>query len=211
MAITGKPLANCWTHCERVIADTRTVDDREPRLTLGDPVSKGFSKRVIRFWFLSAHYRKPLNYSDSSLDSCARNLSRIDSCVNNLLSYQGGMPHHDIDQFVYDIRKDFTEAMNDDMNISEVMAGLFKAVKKINFLISEKRISTDDSVKILDSLKKIDRVLGIMDFSIVGGSPEITALIEERNTARAMKDWEKADRIRDQLIDLGVVVQDERL
>ena len=66
--------------------------------------------------------------------------------------------------------------------------------KKINSLISEKRISTGDAVKILDSLKKIDRVLGIMDFSVAGESPEITALIEERNTARAMKDWEKAGK-----------------
>lgn len=210
MAITGKPLANCWTHCERVIADGKTVDDREPRLTLNDLLEKGFSKREIRFWFLSTHYRKPLTYSESGMDSIAKSLSRIDSCINSLLAYHGGGQHPDIDQFVYDIRKDFTDAMDDDMNISEVMAGFFKAVKKINSLVSEKRISSDDSLKILDVLKKIDRVLGIMDFSVSGSKPEINALIEERNTARSQKDWERADRIRDRLIDLGVVVQDER-
>lgn len=210
MAITGKPLANCWTHCERVIADGKTVDDRDPRLTLNDLVEKGFSKRETRFWFLSTHYRKPLTYSESGMDSIAKSLSRIDSCINSLLAYQGGRQHPDIDQFVYDIRKDFTDAMDDDMNISEVMAGFFKAVKKINSLVSEKKISSDDSLKILDVLKKIDRVLGIMDFSVSGSRPEINALIEERNTARSQKDWERADRIRNRLIDLGVVVQDER-
>lgn len=210
MAMTGRPLANCWTHCERVISEGRTIDDKNQRITLRDLAEKGWSPRVIRFWFLSAHYRKPLTYSDSSIEAASKSLSRIDSCINSLMTYQGGMPHPDIDQFVYDIRKDFTEAMDDDMNISEVMAGLFKAVKRINAFIVEKRLSSDDAVKVLEVFKKIDMALGIMDFEVQGESPEIKSLIDERNQARALKDWERADFIRDRLIELGVVVQDER-
>lgn len=210
MAITGKPLANCWTHCERVISDGRTVDDKGPRLTLRDLSEKGWNRRVIRLWFLSTHYRKPLTYSESSLDAASKNLSKIDSCISALSSYQGGTPHHDLDQFIYDIKKDFTEAMDDDMNISEVMAGLFKAVKRINAFMMEKKFSAMDASKILDAFMKIDKVLGIMDFAVPSENPEVKSLMEERNQARILKDWERADRIRDRLIELGAVVQDER-
>ncbi|WP_027359335.1 cysteine--tRNA ligase [Desulforegula conservatrix] len=210
MALTGKPLANSWAHCERVISEGRIVDDKGFRLTLRDLIEKGWNSRVIRFWFLSTHYRKPLTYSDSSLEAASKSLSRIDLCISSILGYQGGTPHHDIDQFVYDIRKEFNDAMDDDMNISEVMAALFKAVKKVNSLVLEKRISSEDAVKILDAFRKIDGVLGVMVFSVTAESPEINALIEERNLARSNKDWERSDRIRDRLIALGVVVQDER-
>lgn len=214
MAITGKPLANCWTHCERVIFEGRTVDDKGHRLTLPDIIEKGWGARVIRFWFLSTHYRKPLTYSDQALETASKSLSRIDSCLSSLLSYKSSAAQdaqlHDIDQFVYDIRKDFNDAMDDDMNISEVIAGIFKAVKRVNTLVFEKRISSSDVDKIIEVFKKIDCVLGIMDFTFAAEKPEILALIEERNIARSIKDWEKADKIRDRLVELGVVVQDER-
>jgi len=101
--------------------------------------------------------------------------------------------------------------MDDDLNISAALASIFNIIKQINILILKKMLGKDDASKIMDAFRNIDSVLGIFDFGDEFSNPEILRLIEERNKARAEKNWDLADKIRDQLKSLGVTVKDNKI
>jgi cysteinyl-tRNA synthetase len=210
-AVSGNSLAKYWVHCERVLVDGKKPDDRSTALNVADLIQMGYSGRVIRYWLLSHHYRKPLSFSGGRLEDARRALVRLDHCLFRLQNVHNGKPHPDLDQLLYDLKHGFTSAMDDDLNISAAMAALFKMVKRINRLLNVQKLDSQDAKKILDGFRSIDRVLNIMDFSDLSADADISRLLKDRLAARAQKDWVRADKIRDQLRGRGVIVQDRKL
>ena len=210
-ALTGKPLARYWVHCDRVLVEGKKIEEKDPKLTLQDLVKMGFSGRVIRFWMISTHYRKPIALSKDRLQSAQRSLKRLDACIRSLQSVHEGQSYPEIDQLLYDIRQKFTNAMDDDLNISAAMAAIFKIIRRINILIFEKRIDSGDATKILDIFCKIDTVLKICDFAEQVSDPEIERLLKERNKARNEEHWALADQIRELLHTRGIRVRDLKI
>ncbi len=210
-AVTGKPLARYWIHCDTVRVDGKQVDTKGKGLTLPDLTAIGYSGREIRYWLLSNHYRKPVTFSNNGLVYLKNSLKRIDTCIQTLLNIQDGSSYVGLDQLLYDIKHGFVSAMDDDLNISAAMASIFKNIKHINTLILEDSIDGEDAQKIIDAYRKIDAVLKIFDFGDELSNPEIEHLIKERKEARRVKNWALADKIRDQLIDSGISVRDRRL
>ncbi len=209
-ALGGQSLANYWVHCERVLVDGRKPDDKSTLLNVSDLLRMGYSGRTIRYWLLAHHYRKPLSYSLDRLDDARGALKRLDHCLFELQNVSHGRAYPELDQLLYDLKNGFTNAMDDDLNISAAMASLFKLVKKINGLLHEEKLDSLDAKKILDGFRSIDRVLNIMDFSDVMTDPDIERLIKDRQLAREQKNWPLADKIRDQLRRKGVIVQDRK-
>jgi cysteinyl-tRNA synthetase len=117
----------------------------------------------------------------------------------------------ELDQLCYDIKNGFTTAMDDDLNISAAMASMFSTVKRINALLSQNGIDPAGAEKVLETLARINTVLNIFDFGDECENPDIQDLIDQRAQARKNRDWPLADRLRDQLIDLGVVPRDEKI
>jgi cysteinyl-tRNA synthetase len=159
---------------------------------------------------LSHHYRKPLAYSLDRLDDARGALKRLDHCLFELQNVSHGRTYPELDQLLYDLKHGFTNAMDDDLNISAAMASLFKLVKKINGLLHEEKLDSQDAKKILDGFRSIDRVLNIMDYSDVIADPDIVRLIKDRQLAREQKNWPLADKIREQLRARGVRVHDKK-
>jgi len=91
------------------------------------------------------------------------------------------------------------------------MASIFKIVKKVNILILENRIDPDDALKITDAFRNINSVLKIFDFQDEFHDPEIDHLIKQRDNARLEKNWDLADKIRDQLKAMGITIKDKKL
>ncbi|UCD30943.1 MAG: cysteine--tRNA ligase [Desulfobacterales bacterium] len=210
-AITGKPLARYWIHCDRAIPDTE--DDKQAGLpTLAELKDKGFTGREIRYWLLSSHYRKPATFSKNRLDDIRRSLKRLDSCIHSLVNINTDKPSYpELEQLLYDLKHGFTAAMDDDLNISAAIASMFTIVKKVNILILENRINKKDAVKIVDGFRNIDSVLNILDFKDEFYDPEVQQLIKERDKARSEKNWDLADKIREQLKAMGVTVKDRKI
>jgi len=121
------------------------------------------------------------------------------------------LSYPELDQLIYDIKHGVVTAMDDDLNISAALASIFNIIKQINILILKKMLGKDDASKIIDAFRNIDSVLGIFNFGDEISNPEILRLIEERNKARAEKNWDLADKIRKQLISLGVTVKDQKM
>jgi cysteinyl-tRNA synthetase len=209
-AVTGKPLARYWVHCDRVLVNGKKVDEQGARPTLSDLTDMGYSGRDVRYWLLSVHYRKPVVFSKERLEDTKRSLKRIDACIYALAHAKSdASPYPELDQLLYDLKHGFISAMDDDLNISAAMASTFKIVKKVNILTLENKIDPDGALKIVDAFRNIDSVLKIFDFQDESHDPEIERLIQERDKARLEKNWNLADKIRDQLKTGGVTIKDK--
>ncbi len=210
-AITGRPLARFWIHCDRILVDGKKVDENDSGHTLDDLARMGYSGRLIRYWLFTSHYRRPITFSEERLDDARHSLNRIDHCIQTLLKTSDGQPHPDLDQLIYDIKQGVIRAMDDDLNISAAMASLFGSIKKVNILVREKKIDGVGASRILDAFRSIDEVLGFLKFDKDDGDPGIQQLLKTRKKARSEQNWELADGIREQLKAHGIIVQDEKL
>ncbi|MDL2274966.1 cysteine--tRNA ligase [Desulfosarcina sp. OttesenSCG-928-G10] len=214
-ALTGKNLAKYWIHCDRVLVDGKKVDEKGDALTVQGLLEMGFTGREIRYWLISVNYRKPVIFSLARLERVRKALSRLDACVHALQAVQREIPpagtdSADVDQLCYDIRVGFTTNMDDDLNIAAALATLFTMVKRINTLIQNKVLDAAGAEKILDALKRINTPVNIFNFDTEPKNPEIEALMARRDEARKEKNWALADRLRDELLSMGVVVRDGR-
>jgi cysteinyl-tRNA synthetase len=208
VAITGKPLAKFWVHCDRVLINRKKLDERSAGLTIADLMNMGYSGRAIRFWLLSSHYRKPISFSKERLDDAKRALERLDRCVYNLRCVKQGRPYPELEQLLYDLKNGFTSAMDDDLNISAALATIFTIVKKVNRLIREKQLHPEGALKMVEGFHSVDTVLNLFNFFDNYADPKIQRLLSQRDRARAEKNWDLADKLRDELRSLGVIVQD---
>ncbi|MBF0120212.1 MAG: cysteine--tRNA ligase [Desulfobacterales bacterium] len=209
--LTGKPLAKYWMHCEQVNVSDNELKEANMPISLNSLISMGYSGREIRYLLISNHYRKPINLSIKGLESVRHALKRFDSCIYSLIHLKEGTLYPELDQILYDLKQGFTGAMDDDLNVSEAIATIFNIVKRVNILVSDKKISPDQCIKILDILKNINSVLNLFDFGEGYLDKEIEILIEGRKKARIEKNWELADKIREELISKNVILRDEKI
>ena len=210
-AATGKVPAKYWVHCDRVLVDGKKVDAGGAGLTLKDLTDMGYGGREIRYWLCSGHYRKHVIFSKERLEDARQTLKRLDTFIRNLHNVNEGQHYLGLQQLLYDIKNGFAGAMDDDLNISAAMASIFKAVKHVNILISEKKIDPDDASKIENAFRNIDSVLKIFDFQDAYSDSKVEQLVAEREKARSEKNWDLADKLRDKLKSLGIAVQDRKL
>jgi cysteinyl-tRNA synthetase len=169
----------------------------------------GYSGRVIRFWLLSSHYRKPIPFSKERLDNAKRALERLDRCLLKLRSVKKGQPYAELEQLLYDLKSGFSAAMDDDLNISAALATIFTVVKKVNALILKGQLHPQDASKIVDGFRSIDVVLNNLNFFDGYFDPENQRLLRQRDKARSAQNWVLADKIRDELKLRGILVEDQ--
>lgn len=208
-ALTGKPLAKFWVHCDRVLVDGKKLDEKTAGLGIAELMNMGYSGRAIRFLLLSSHYRKPISFSTERLDNSKRSLERLDRCMSNLCYVSQGQPYPELKQLLYDLKSGFSNAMDDDLNISAALATIFTIVKRVNTLIRSKQLNSKDADIIMDGFRSIDRVLNLFNFYEDYSDPEVQRLLKKRDKARSEKKWDLADKIRDELRLRGILVQDQ--
>ena len=210
MALTNKPLAKYWLHCDRVLIKGKNVAETRPAPTISELIQMGYSGRQIRYWLLATHYRKPINFELKRLLDARSSLKRLDTCTQNLAKASAEVAYKEIDQLLYDIKQGFISAMDDDLNVAAAMASIFINVKKVNILLFENRLGKEDAAKILKILESIDKVLRIFALRPSPAEPHIQQLIQKRQKARMAKNWALADQLRDELKALGVAVRDHK-
>ncbi len=180
-------------------------------------IGEKYPLQVIRFFILSAHYRSPLNFSDTLVESAKASLDRIltaagklEDAFNNAEEKELSEDEKKIKDGLAEFENKFDEAMEDDLNTADAISAIFELVKYTNSNI------TSDSAKELvkaayDMLKKLCNVLGIItEVKKEKLDSEIEALIEERQAARKSKNFARADEIRDQLAAEGIILEDTR-
>jgi cysteinyl-tRNA synthetase len=211
-AVTGRPLANYWIHNELVTVDgsRESQDGVAALLTIDDLKRRGFTGREIRYWLISRHYRKPIFFSWANLNTARNTVGHIDQFVQKLFHCPSGPSSPDLDQLGYDLRHTFTEAMDDDLNIAKVLAALFKFIHRMNVMMDRFGLSRKDRDKVLATLENIDRVLDVMELRPMEADRQVETLAQEREDARKGRDWDKADRLRKQIKEMGFEVTDTK-
>jgi cysteinyl-tRNA synthetase len=107
-------------------------------------------------------------------------------------------------------RNEFTEGLDDDLNVSKALAALSDFVRDVNILMETEALGSEGARIVLSFMKETDGVLGIFSFERESLDGEVESLIEQRNAARKRKDFETADRIRDTLVGMGIVLEDKK-
>jgi len=211
-AVTGKPPANYWLHNELVMIDGKkspNVPDSE--YTIRNILHRGYTGREIRYWLISHHYRKPISFSWERLDMAKKTVSNIDRFVTKLNNCRTGPPHPEMDQMVYDLKYKFMKSMDDDLNIAPALAAVFQFTTQVNRIMDQRGLAQKDREKINEYLEGINSVLGVMDLLPAKPDKNVEELIIKREEARRVKDWETADRIRQELKDkMGIELIDTK-
>ena len=211
MAASDKPLANYWLMCDGVTLEDTKATAEADIITLSSLLEAGYSSRELRYWLLSTHYRKVLMYSDQRLNDCRRALTRLNQCIQSLKQVRQGQDTADVDQLAYDLRYGFYESIDDDLNISKALAAVFRVVRKINGLLAEGAIGKTGANLLLEAFAAVDAVIQVMDLDSPEADARVQELMATREQARREKNWELADRLRGELVSMGVTVQDNKL
>ncbi|NNK96070.1 MAG: cysteine--tRNA ligase, partial [Desulfobacterales bacterium] len=207
--LTGKSLARYWMHSEMLLVDGKKMSSENDNVvTLKDLLSMGFTGREVRFLLLSVHYRKAVHFSFKRLESVRTALKRLDEFTCKLLCLPPGRPHPEVTAYVSSMEEQFYKAMDDDLNVSLAMAAIYNFIKKANPILQVNHLDRDQKNYILEKLNQLNQVLKIFKLKGCPLEPEIDALIQLREKARVEKDWQTADRARNELADRGIAVID---
>lgn len=216
-AANGKPFARYWMHNAFLNIDNRKMSKSAGNFfTVRDIISK-YDPQVLRFFMLSAHYRSPLNFSAELMEAAKNGLERILTAVSNLNFLLSKAEDKEMteaekklleDAKVYNTR--FDEAMDDDFNTADAIAAIFELVKFIN-TNTDGESSKAYLSALHEQIRELSDVCGlIVDQNEEMLDADIEKLIEERQAARKAKDFARADAIRNELLEKGIVLEDTR-
>ncbi|MEM3601264.1 MAG: cysteine--tRNA ligase [Candidatus Bathyarchaeia archaeon] len=210
-AATGKPFALYWLHSEHLLVEGRRMAKRYGNFyTLRDLMAKGYDAKAIRYLLLSTHYRQQLNFTFEGLKAAENALNRLTTFMQRLLEAEGVGCGEDIKRLIEKVQKRFEKAMDDDLNISVALSAIFDFVREVNRLLDDKMLSREEAEEVYKLIMKFNQVLGVIgEFKVELKLPkEAEALIKKREEARKSKDWATADKIREQLKEMGIIVED---
>ena len=215
-ACNDEKFANYWMHNGFLNINNKKMSKSAGNFFTVREIGEKYPLQVIRFFMLSAHYRTPLNFSDTLVESAKTGLDRIltaiDLCREMAAKEEvGSLNDAEQEHFanVEALVKKFEDAMEDDFNTADAVSAIFEIVRESNSTVKD--FSADYAKKVLKVLEDLCGVLGIettKEEEIL--DEDIEKLIEERQAARKNKDFARADEIRDQLLEQGIVLKDTR-
>lgn len=207
----GRKFVNYWLHCEHLIVEGRKMSKSLGNFyTLDDILEKGYPPVAVRFVLLSTQYRQQLNFTFEGLDAAREGLKRFNDFYRNLRDHGGGESSGEADDFIKRLLTDFENALDDDLNISPALGALFDFIRDINRLKAEGKLSADERVRALQAVEKINTVLNflIKDWASPRQDSQIEAMIAARTDAKKRRDFTAADKIRAQLLEMGIILED---
>lgn len=209
-AATGKTYAQTWMHAGAVRVDGEKMSKSLGNFFTIREVLEKYPAEVVRYLLVASHYRSPINYSEDNLKESRGALERFYLALKGLPEVEAAGGGE------YAAR--FTAAMNDDFNTPEACAVLFDMVREINRL---KETDQSTAAGLAAHLRQLANVLGVLQLNpdeFLQGSAshsevdvaKVEALINARLEARTNKNWAESDRIRDELKDMGVIIEDSK-
>ena len=205
---TGKRFVNYWLHCEHLIVEGRKMSKSlGNQFTLRDIIQKGYPGVAVRYLLLATHYRQQLNFTFDGLDGARNALERYNDFLSNLQAFTGGQSDGSAGNVLSQAKAGFEESLDDDLNISGAMGAVFDLIRDVNRLKAEGKLSIAERDRALALVRQFDTVLNFESRTQALNS-EIETLIEQRNAARKGKDFGRADAIRDDLLKMGIVLED---
>jgi len=210
---TGKPFARYWLHAEHLIVEGEKMSKSKGNFfTLRDLLEKGHDPVVLRYLLISVPYRQKLNFTFDGLHAAGQAVERIANTLRRLehapeAGGDGDLGIGEVEAF----RREFREALGDDLNTARALGTFHSFLRKINTALDGKGVSAAVRKALDRALEEADSVLAVFPArkaSAGDEDAEIDAMVQERTAARASKDFARADAIRDELAARGIVIED---
>lgn len=214
-ALTGKPFARYWLHSAFVNVNNEKMSKSLNNFFTAREILERYDADVIRFLMLSAHYRQQLNFSEDLLESAKASVERIYNAIGNLENLIDEVSREEMNEeekaYLESLNKykeKYIEKMDDDFNTADAITAIFDLIKDTNTNITIDS-SKELAQKALELIRELGAPLGMFQKSTKGNlEEEIEALIAKRQQARKDRNFALADKIRDELKDRGIVLED---
>lgn len=211
----GAAFANYWMHNGYINVDNVKMSKSLGNFFTVRDVAEKYGYEPIRYLMISSHYRSPINYSVDIIEQCKASLTRLHTCRDSLdfaLKNAGdGEPENaaEIRAQMESRKQQFIEAMDDDLNTADGLAAVFELVRDINVSV----LQSGSKALITEAMKLFDELTGVLGIVYPHEQAddldaEVEKMIEARQAARKAKNWAEADRIRDELKEKGIVLED---
>ncbi|MDG6900909.1 MAG: cysteine--tRNA ligase [Nitrososphaerota archaeon] len=205
-AATGRRFVKYWLHSEHLHFRGEEMHKSVGNVVyLRDLVKQGRNPLTIRLFLLGSRYRDALDFTEAQLDQAEAQRKRLQDLISRLRSVKGGPKGKGPSS---NLLAGFSKAMDDDLNTPKALAAVFTFAKRTNTLIDEARIGEGAAGEVISALRRVDSVLGVMDFEEGLLPEELRVMIETREMARRAGDYQKSDQLRAELLERGIVVED---
>lgn len=213
-AANDAPFAKYWMHNGYINVDNVKMSKSLGNFKTVREIANVYGYEVIRYFLISSHYRSPINYSIDIIEQCQSALDRLYTCRESLdFAIKNAKSDISDDEKILNLiasaKDEFIKAMDDDLNTADGIAAVFDLVSTINTEIINKEVSLNVCKKAAEMFDELTGVLGLVyNRKSNEIDDDIEKLIEQRQTARANKDWATADKIRDELKAKGIILKD---
>lgn len=213
-AANDAPFAKYWMHNGYINVDNVKMSKSLGNFKTVREIANVYGYEVIRYFLISSHYRSPINYSIDIIEQCQSALDRLYTCRESLdFAIKNAKSDIDDDEEILKLiasaKDEFIKAMDDDLNTADGIAAVYNLVSTINTEIINKEVSLNVCKKAAEMFDELTGVLGLLyNRKSNDIDDDIEKLIEQRQTARANKDWATADKIRDELKAKGIILKD---
>jgi cysteinyl-tRNA synthetase len=223
---TGKPFVKIWLHAEHLIIEGEKMSKSLGNFfTLRDLLAKGQKPSSIRYLLLSVPYRRQLNFTAESLKQAENSVERLRTFLTRLRTEKfpaGSNPS--LEKRIAKAEEDFEVGLSDDLNTAVALAAVFDLLRDANTAIDRGEMRQVDATRLVASMETFDSVLAVLGDDDAEKlvrlgygpaqprmeAPKIEALIEERQAAKKRRDFARADAIRKELADSGILLEDKR-
>ena len=214
-AITGKPFARFWLHAEHLSVDAQKMSKSVGNFyTLRDLTAEGYVPEAIRYLLASVHYRKKLNFTFEGLKAAATSIERLRNYKRRLETAEFAPGTNSrLAERTEAALKAFDESLDDDLNTAEALAAAFEYVRDTNTAMDSGEFQAGNAAGGLEFLARFDSVFDVLQPTQKTGGlsdADIDAMIADRTAAKKSRDFGKADQIRKDLAQQGVILEDTK-
>ena len=214
-SLTGKPFSRFWLHAEFLMVEGQKMSKSLGNyLTLRDVVARGYEPEAIRYLLASAPYRKPLNFTFDGLKSAATAIDRLRNFKLRLETdrYPEGVEERMTTRTAA-ASQGFMESLNDDLNTAEALAAVFEYVRDANSAMDTGEFRAGDVAGALEFLARFDSIFDVLRPGGKSGEmadADVERMVAERTAAKKGRNFAEADRIRGELLEKGIVIEDTK-
>src|SRR5262249_23638115 len=217
-SLTGQTFARFWTHVRFLLVEGKKMSKSEGNFfTLRDLLDKGYKPTTLRYLLASVPYGKPLNFTFAGLEQAAPSVRRVRDFKPRIdMAHLPPGRNDKIHSLAAQTQSEMRAGLEDDLNTARALGALFDMVREANTAADHNELRADDKAPLLATLQQFDEIFDVLKDDPAGktsgglSDEDVERLIAERNAAKKNRDFARADSIRKQLTDAGIIVEDTK-